>query len=196
MMGDAAESLRRYLIETTRLRQGLGLVPEGYNYVGAEDYLLDRGSPFESEALTDEELLVVHEAVANTSIKRFQIGHCFYNAQMLAAMDTTNQLTYYEGYALGAVPLPVLHGWVIIHDKVVDLTWRTMRRRKGGTFKDRVLGVFPDGWAYYGAQFNSETVRARILRLKATASFLEDYADDFALFQEPRLRTVGELLGK
>jgi len=195
-MGAADLNLRQYLIENTRLRVHLGLLPKGYNYVGAEDYLLDRGSPFESESLTEAELKVVQEAVAVTGIKRFQIGQCFYNAQMLAAMDASKQLLYYEGYAQGTVPLPVLHGWVAINDKVVDLTWRTMQRRKTGVFKDRVLGSFPEGWAYYGAQFSSETVRTRILRMKATSSFLEDYSNDFALFQEPRLRSITELIGR
>jgi hypothetical protein len=195
-MGAADLNLRQYLIENTRLRVHLGLLPKGYNYVGAEDYLLDRGSPFESEALTEDELRVVQEAVAATGIKRFQTGQCFYNAQMLAAMDASNQLTYYEGYAQGTVPLPLLHGWVVIHDKVVDLTWRTMQRRKTGVFKDRILGSFPEGWAYYGAHFSSETVRTRIHRMKATCSFLEDYSNDFSLFQEPRLRSITELIGR
>jgi hypothetical protein len=194
-MNEAADNLRRYLVEVTRFKSRLQLkLPEGFHYLGAEDYLLDRGSPFESEALTAKERAVVDEALRRCRIARFQTGLCYSNAQMLVVSDPTRTLLYCEGMATGTVPVPLNHGWAVINGKVIDLTWRHGRRGRRGEFKDRVMGVIPDGWAYYGATFDTEVVLTRMIRMRSVGCFLEDFANDFAIFQEPRLRPLADLL--
>ena len=194
-MGDADNDLRKYLAGTVRFKSRLSLrLPAGFNYLGAEDYLLDRGSPFESAPLTSEEQAIVDEALRRCPTPRFKIGHCYFNAQMLVTSDPTQTLLYCEGMAMGTVPVPLMHGWVIINGKVIDLTWRNGPRSKKGKFRDRVLGVIPNGWAYYGATFDTLTVLTRITRTGSVGCFLEDFANDFAIFPEPRMRPLAEIL--
>lgn len=190
----ATDILRNCLVETTKFKQRLGLhLPEGFNYLGAEDFVLDRGTPHAASKLTRKEREILLHAVDHCPMRQFQEGHCYYNAQMLAMVDPTHTLLYCEGLALGIMPFPTLHGWVLLNGKVVDLTWRKATRARG-RFGDRVLGEIPEGWAYYGVTFDTDTVRVRMLRIGATGSFLEDIANGFPLFQEPRLRPVEELL--
>jgi hypothetical protein len=189
----AAQDLRRYLVEITKFKARLRLTPEGFNYSGGEDFVLDRGVPLDSEPLTDKERDLVLGAARRYG-HRFQQGYCFHNAQMLVLHDHTGTLQYCEGYALGTVPLALLHGWVLINDKVVDLTWRTVSRRGKGTFRDRVLGVLPPGFAYYGVRFSRESIDIRVTRMGATASILDDLTNEFAIFREPRIRELDDIL--
>ena len=188
-------ALRRYLVETTRFKQQLGLVPKGFHYLGAEDYVLDRGTEHPSAPLTLAEWEILLAAVQASRVNRFRLGECYYNSQMLVASDSTCQLNYCEGFAIGNVSLPVAHGWVTLNGKVIDLTWRTVSRRGSGRFRDRILGELPPDWSYYGVSFTAEMVIARIMRMKATASFLDDIYNGYPLFREPRIRPVEALLG-
>ena len=169
-------------------------MPEGYAYNGGEDYVLDRGSPFVSAPLTSEEMSFVRDLLFVCPVRRWLLGHCYYNAQMLAVADRTGQLRYVEGYAVGLACIPVLHGWCTLNGKVVDMTWRTAVKRQKGKFGDRVFGVIPDGWAYYGAEFRTEAVMGRLRRTKVASSYLDDIAYGFPLFQEPRVRSRVEVL--
>jgi len=193
-MGEAADNLRRYLVEVARFKARLDLrLPEGFHYHGAEDYLLDRGSPFESAPLTQEERAILDKAIERCPVARFQTGLCYFNAQMLVTADPTRTLIYCEGMAMGTVPVALNHGWAAINGKVIDLTWRRVNGGRG-KFKDRVLGAIPEGWAYYGATFDTETVLTRMTRTGSVGCFLEDFANDFAIFREPRIRSLAELL--
>ena len=184
----ANELLRHHITEMVKFRKRLELtLPDGYHYQGAEDYILDRGSIYHSASLTADERKVVQDAIAACPSKRFRMGHCYYNAQILVAYDRTGQLQYCEGVASGWTRVPLLHGWVVINGKVVDLTWRTPKPLQRGILKDRIWGVFPDKWAYYGVTFDTESLMARMWRIKATGSLLDDIAHGFPLFQEPRL---------
>jgi len=185
----ATTELHRYLKETVKFKDRLGLtLPPGYHYQGGEDYVLDRGSPFTSQPLTPKERSAVLAAIKACPERRFQLGHCYYNAQILVAYDDTRLLRYCEGWAMGLVSIPILHGWVVINGKVVDLTWRTSTPMHRGRLKDRIWGVLPESWAYYGALFDTEALLARMQRIKATGSFLDDFVHGFPLFREPRLR--------
>jgi len=185
-----------YLVEGLRFQAVLGLdLPKGFHYLHGQDYVLDRGSPFPSLSLTEDELQVVLRAVDACPLKRFRFGHCFHNAQLLAAFDPYQVLIYYEGYAIGPTnDTPVLHGWVSVNHKVVDLTWTTPKVSRQGRLRTKVLGSIPQGWAYYGAPFPTAALIARMTRIGATGSFLEDDVYGFPLFQEPRLRSVVAVL--
>jgi hypothetical protein len=185
-----------YLVEGVRFQSTLGLdLPKGFHYLHGQDYVLDRGTPFRSGPLTEDEHKVVLRAVDACPLKRFRYGSCFHNAQMLAAFDPFQALVYYEGYAIGDTnDTPVLHGWVSINHKVVDLTWAVPTVSRRGRLRNKVLGTIPKGWSYYGAPFPTAALIARICRIEATGSFLEDDVYGFPLFQEPRLRSVTAVL--
>lgn len=191
----ADKDLYRYLIETVRFKQTLGLsLPPGFHYLGGEDFVLDRGSPYISKALTAAEVRIVLAAIRNCPTKRFQLGHCYHNAQMLAVYDPSEELAYCEGWAISICGLPVLHAWLELNGKVVDMTWQTTSANHKGRWGTRVFGVIPEGWAYYGVSFDTESLLIRLGRIKATGPLLDDVAYGFPLFQEPRLRPVQELL--
>jgi hypothetical protein len=163
-----------------------------FYYHGPEDYILDHGGPFTSATLTPEELEIVLAAAKGCHI-RFQLGNCYYNAQHLALYDPTGTLQYVEGVAIGLGAFPTLHGWVTIHNKVVDLTWRVFTSSRKGSFRDRVLGEIPSGWAYNGVVFQSDWIRARWAKYGSAYSFLDDIYHGFPIFQEPRLRRWEEI---
>lgn len=189
-LATAGETLRRYLSETVRFKRRLKLLlPQGYHYQGGEDYVLERGGLATSQALTAEEKALVVRVMEQCPEKRFPVGHCYRNAQVLVACDKSETLHYCEGWAMGLVGIPTLHGWVSINDKVVDLTWRTVKPGRG-RMGNRVWGVIPPGWAYYGALFPNNAVRSRIIRLKSTGPFLDDVEHGFPLFKEPRLHAL------
>ncbi len=184
---DADTLLHRYLKESVRFKTRLGLtLPKGFSYLGGEDYVLDRGSRFRSEAFSNEEKTFLLNVLRHCPLKRFPLGHCFHNAQIVVASDKSNTLQYCEGWAMGLTGLPTLHGWVLLEGKVLDLTWRVAQRARG-FLGDRVWGVIPVGWAYYGTTFSTSSVLTRVALLGAANSFLDDVAHGFPLFQEPRL---------
>ena len=189
-----SETLQAYLIQTTRFKRRLGLrIPQGFHYHGPEDYVLDHGDPFTSQALTPEELALVMAATDNAGI-RFQLRWCFYNAQKLVLSDTTYTLQYCEGLAIGMSGLPVLHGWATLNGKVIDLTWRQHTTKRQGRLRDRVFGEIPPYWAYTGVQFNADSIEARWALYGSACSILDDFEHGFPIFQEPRLRNLTDIL--
>lgn len=186
--------LREFLRAMLDMKLRIMEIPTGYNYHGAEDYILDRGHQFESKRLTDKERLQLFAAVDNWG-RRFQLGQCFYNAQMLLFYDQAEVLRYYEGFAAGPAGMPVLHAWLSIGShKVVDLTWRRQRYKRTGRLPNRVIGAIPKGWAYYGVEIPRRTIIERILDTEMSQSHLEDWKQGFPLFRQERIRPVKELL--
>lgn len=184
-----AQELQNYLTQMRVFRQTAFPSPKGYNYVGAEDFVLDRGRLYESASLTEDEWKFLF-GVIETYRRPFKQGECFYNAQLLALEDHTKTLRYAEGYGVGVIP--VLHAWVTLHGKVVDLTWR-VKGRKRGKYNDRIIGVIPDDRAYYGVEFDTEVVREAILRTQVTSPLLEDYRSDYAMFKQERVNPCRDL---
>lgn len=182
------------MIQTTDFKRRLGVhLPAGFHYHGPEDYVLDHGGAFSSTPLTDEERQHVL-TVADEVRGRFQLRECFYNAQRLALADTTRKLQYVEGMARGLSMFPVLHGWVTINNKVVDLTWRVHTSKRKERFRDRILGEIPEGWAYNGVKFDTDWIYARWAQYGMSYSFLDDMYHGFPIFQEPRIRKWEEIV--
>lgn len=146
-----------------------------------EGYVLREGRPFESQDLTSDEMAYVMEA---TRGGRFPIKQCFYNSQiLLVTRDPENRFTYIEGYCAHAV-LPVLHGWLAIGGKVVDLTMRTRVRAPGRRrLSDRVLGSWADGREYFGAAIDRKYVLRRMLEREAAGSLIDDWEAGWPLLR-------------
>lgn len=180
--------MRNFMAAMVKSRLLHGAMPEGFNYCCIEDFVLDRGTVFGSETLTEEETTIVFDAVDSLR-KRFRQKECFYNAQLLATWDSSRSLRYAEGYASGRGFLPVHHGWVTLNGKVIDLTWRTDKPNHQGRLRDRIIGVVPDGWEYMGVHFDRKSIVARMMESQEAAAFIGDYRRNFPLFREERRGT-------
>jgi len=168
-----------YLRSTVEFRRKANVArPDNYKYEGMEHFVLERGEAHKSEPLTAEEMEIVIAAV-DTSGTRFKMKECFYNAQLLALYDPSTELVYHEGYAAGLAGVPMLHGWVTINGKVVDVTWRLDKRRSKGRLRDRIFGTIPEGWEYMGVGFQTEFLRERIVRRGQIWSVIDDWQEQW-----------------
>jgi hypothetical protein len=187
-MGQTNEdAVREYLGNHASFR-ALGGVTLGPTYFGPEDLLIDRGSAWTEEKgsakLTVNEAESLYRAV-DMARGRFQIKECFYNSQRLMIHDHSNQIEYWEGYALGNAPIPVHHGWNVINGKVVDLTLRMKSPRSKGRLRNRVIGVVPTGWVYIGIQITQEKILDTMNRTGMAEAQL--YHEDCGPYDLPRL---------
>jgi hypothetical protein len=171
-------TMEEYLRDCATARRKLRPPPEGWSYACMEEYVVEAGTNHASEPLTADELEIVLAAVDATR-KRFQIKQCFSNGQLLALFDPSGELVYTEGYAVGR-SIPMLHGWVTINGKVIDLTWRTKTKRSKGRLRDRIFGVLPDGWQYHGVGFQNDFLRERVLRREGEVwSVIDDWKEEW-----------------
>jgi hypothetical protein len=72
--------------------------------------------------------------------------------------------------------------------KVVDLTWKPptlarVRRR----LQNRVVGTFPEEWAYRGITLTREEVVTHVRKTGYFASFIDDWQAGWPLLRQPRL---------
>lgn len=168
-------------------RQHMPDVPEEYEYISFEDYVLRNGRVMEkNEPLTPEE-----EAVVQASIDRAkQVGHdvtemkqCFSNAQLLVICDHSDELIYNEGFAVGK-SIVVHHGWVTINGKVVDSTWKTKEPASRSLLPEHPVGELPDGWVYFGfAVENEDYINHRIEHREIVGSLLDDWEGRYPLLR-------------
>lgn len=140
--------------------------------------LLRKGRRYGPEELTKDERQVV---LASAKLYRhdFKLKQCFFNSQMLVLYDRTNQLQYVEGYA--SKIFPVLHAWVTINDKVIDLTWRH-EGKESRRFEKRIWGDNFD-WEYYGMVIDKKYIR-EAFENGCAKSFLDDPENGWPLLQE------------
>lgn len=119
-----------------------------------EEYVQRNGVDFQSSELTADEQRIVQTAVKRVSLP-FEKKLCFYNSQLLAIADVTRTLRYVEGFAYCDL-IPIHHGWCVINEKIVDMTWRDVRN-------DPICGVIPARWEYRGVFFDTNTLRDSML---------------------------------
>jgi hypothetical protein len=144
-----------------------------YGYVAA------KGKPYRSEPLTDAERAHLFNVI-DQSCRRFPIKQCFYNSQMVAVTDKTNQLKYVEGFVADPrVPIPIHHGWLTLNGKVIDLTLRRTRRGKG-RLRDRAIGTFGDR-QYVGVEFSKDYVLRYMLDTGQAGTLIDDYERGYPL---------------
>lgn len=190
-MTPATKELRTYLEQMASMRVGMGALPKGFHYAGIEDFVLDRGTTFESQRLTIPEFDLVKATAQGMT---FRVKECFYNAQRLVALrEHGEQLHYFEGIATCGL-IPVHHGWVVVGGKVVDFTWRlrdnpefhlSVNAHKN-MLKDRIWGRFPENWAYIGVEFPIELILETIDARGASVSMLDDWEGGWPPFKWER----------
>jgi hypothetical protein len=176
--------LRRYLEQMDFMAEQMGR-PDSF-----EGYVLREGRPYESQELTADEMAYV---LAASKRMQFPIKQCYYNSQMLMTMrDHERRLTYVEGYCAHAI-IPVLHGWLEIGGKVVDVTMRTKHLSKRRQLRDRVLGSWADGRQYWGVRFDREHVVDRMIERRAAGSLIDDFEAGFPLLRRERPEKPGQV---
>lgn len=150
-----------------------------------EGFILAHGRPYHSQKLTKDERRVVDAAIRERRSfhPRFAAQQCFGNAQSLLGNDETKRLVYVEGFAWTHVLRPVLHGWVTIKGKVIDVTVPPTSRREAKLPEPlHVLGEF-SGRSYFGVPFLRSYVQRRREVTGSWGSLLEDEQDDYPLLR-------------
>jgi hypothetical protein len=153
-----------------------------------ERYVLREGRPFLSAKLTEAERRVVKNAIDFYRVRRdrFRARECFMNSQEVLFDDESQRLVYVEGFAWTLALFPVLHGWLAINDKVIDVTRPPTTRREAARKEPRqVLGEF-EGRSYFGVPFDKTYVAERKLATGGFGSLLDDMAHGY-----PLLRQIG-----
>lgn len=172
--------LNEYLQAVTSMRLHLlhGAAPPG-PYMCAEDYVLKCGQPYESAPLTPEEQDYILEVVRRYR-KRMPRRECYSNSQMILLLaDFERRLTYVEGFALALIPL--MHGWLDLNGKVIDVTLRHKPRRNRSALRDRVLGDWTDERQYHGVRLSTEYVRRKIVEREASGTLIDDWGQHWPL---------------
>lgn len=120
---------------------------QGTKFKHPDQFFLEKGTFFKSQQLTDQELAIVKEAM---KLLTFQIKECYYNSQSLAQRN--RKILYVEGYCFAGM-IPFAHAWNTINGKVIDTTLKFLNMGKS------ILGVFPQGWEYFGTDFSIDEIR-------------------------------------
>ena len=147
--------------------------PKGYYYPSTDHLLADAGRFYKPSALTEDEKEYVMECIdmlGFTPAKK----QCFYNAQMLMLSDLENRLEYCEGYGLTIIPL--LHAWVTINNKVIDVTWT----HHNGKY---VLGKFGQDRGYMGLNIAKSDIKKTLFKKEKAISFIDNWEDRFPLLK-------------
>ena len=162
--------------------------PQGYQYNSFYDFVSQRGQLFPSQALTPDERVHLFETI-DWMCRRFPIQQCYANSIALVLQDPFFQ--YVEGYFVSekiGPGFPILHGWVTLDDKVIDLTARLAVPRKSGRLRDRVLGEFPAGREYFGVPIGRKYLLRSVSDPKFSGSFIDDWQRGFPLLRGENIR--------
>ena len=158
-----------------------------------EEYVLDKGAEMtSSEPLTEDQYLYLKMITGTIECLPKQ---CFHNAQMMTLADSyheTPRVKYHEGYVWTGF-MPILHAWITLDEKIVDVTLSTdpesTERFLAGDspqedLLDRVLGVIPEGWEYFGVPMESEYVVGIMLENMESRSLIDNWQDGWPLLSK------------
>lgn len=150
-----------------------------------ERFVLDHGRAYESKKLTAQEKRLLEPAVTESRriFKKFEPRLCFSNSQRLWGNDDSKSLIYVEGFAWTHSLRPVLHGWVTINGKVIDVTLPPTNRREAKLPEPvQVLGEFEDR-SYFGVPFLRSYVEKRLNITGGYGSLLDDEEHEYPLLR-------------
>ena len=151
--------------------------PQQWKYTSPYDFYYREGGSFSSEPYTPEEIEILRDAFGGGR-RRYEIQRCFYNAQTLALMEST-QLDYAEGYIIREdSPIAVHHAWAVLNGKPVDVTLRPLGEKTTcdpEKLIERASRNMEEN-AYWGVLIPNDDVRKTWLRTEFAMSVLEDPA--------------------
>jgi hypothetical protein len=108
----------------------------------------------------------------------------------------SERMKYVEGYVFTAkLPMPVHHAWIELDGKVIDLTLVTTEYtpqdlerfyygallQREDDLSDRVLGIIPEGWTYYGVRFDIEEIAQDFISRGESFSKIDDWRNGWPL---------------
>jgi hypothetical protein len=178
-------SLRKWLRDRAAAIEAIQPPNPSERYRSMERFVLELGRPERSGKLTAKEDAIVETAMTTFRVVNRTIAHrqCFHNSQHLVMCDASRQMVYVEGYAWSPIADPVLHGWVVVNGKVIDVTSPALTTDDLALPDPRqVRGVF-SGRAYFGVPFRRTYIAER---LEATGSFgtlIDDWEHQYPLLQ-------------
>jgi hypothetical protein len=156
-----------------------------------ERFVLTHGRAYRSSKLTPKEQAIVDAAVARYRTGRaFEKRRCFENSQHLMMCDESMKLVYVEGYAWTHTLRPVLHGWLAINGKVIDVTLPPTTRKEAKLCEPlQIIGEFDDR-TYLGVPFLHAYVMERIV-VAGLGSLIDDHEHEYPLLRDGAARAVG-----
>ena len=157
-----------------------------------EQYVLDRGVKMSSsEPLTEEQYEYL---MCLTGAIECLPKQCFFNAQMMTLTDSyreTQRVKYHEGYVWVGL-MPILHAWITLDDKIVDVTLSTDRESTQRFINgeppqedlmDRVLGVRPEEWEYLGVPMETDYVTKTLVNNMEARSLIDNWQEGWPLLK-------------
>ena len=186
-----AEYLQDYLEKlASMMREARGKTQNGgWKYLSTEELVLKEGKLLSNEPFTAEEeetLLRLFKAAPGP----YKTKQCYYNAMLLMFEDEMieEKLVYTEGYASGQI-LPVLHAWVTLNGKPVDVTWGENmvsnghnRARSPKRILERARYNLQKG-SYWGIGFPCEVVMKKAVDTGMSPSLIDDYEGGYPLLK-------------
>ena len=149
-------------------------------------FVLQHGVAFESHAMTENEIMIVHTAYKRAAVRcAFGQKECWWNAKALVKADRTKTLRYAEGYANNMIPM--MHAWVEINGKVVDLSWRK-NYKEPGCFENWCVGIFESPIEYHGVIFSAEELAEFMPKHKG--SLIDNYGERWPLLMSKSFRST------
>ena len=160
-----------------------------------ERFVLKRGRRYGSAKLTTKERAIVEAAIAKHRAGHgpFEQRRCFENSQNLMLCDDAMKLVYVEGFAWTHALRHVLHGWLTINGKVIDVTLPPTTQREAKLREPRqVIGEF-ERRTYLGVPFLRSYVEERV-RVAGLGSLLDDPEHGYPLLQDGLVKAVRRAL--
>lgn len=176
-----------------QLQTRANMVGQRPDLLTQEEYVLGKGTEMtSSETLTQEQYLYLKMI---TGMIECLPKQCFHNAQMMTLADSYHKIQrvkYHEGYVFKGIR-PILHAWITIDDSIVDVTLSTDPESTQRFFAgeppqedlmDRVLGVIPDGWEYFGVPMEGEYVVSTMMENQESRSLIDNWQDGWPLLSK------------
>ena len=159
--------------------------------------IAETGIDYHTTKLTSTERDFIEDVVRMSGLE-CEPKQCFHNSQFFLynALSMLSrypgiEVTYIEGFITYIdMPIPIHHGWLLINDKVVDLT---ITQEEYDTniddLEDRVIGRIPKDMVYLGIPIMSEDIVELIELTSGTHTILDDFRKETRHIRQKYFRT-------
>ena len=156
----------------SRLVKFITLLAETTGQHSPPGYILQHGREFQSEPLTELEIGFTDRIQWDRREEKQSYHNCQTEAIILPPMIGIT-LRYAEGYVDPGIGIAVEHAWLSVNGKVVDPTIRT-----DACPQQRILGIIPDQWSYYGVELEPDAC-LHALAHQAAVPLIDDHECGF-----------------
>lgn len=155
--------------------------PKGWKYLSMEELVLKEGKLLSNEPFTEEEEKVLLR-LFKLAPGPYKTKECYYNALRLMWEDEVvkTKLVYTEGYASGHI-MPVMHAWVTMNGKPIDVTWGPdmigdghNRVRSAKRLLERARHNLQEN-RYWGIGFPRKVIMKKVTDTGMTPSMIDDW---------------------